>query len=131
MRSGWTGGRWMNINEELASLLIDVKNGNRLLTISSWRRLWQNFLSLLCICYCFSHLIGLFSITWLFLLFKIPSIFNLFSVSLWRRTYTLETYDFISVSAVHQPFHQFRLVFLYIYIHIYTVPTTFIFQYNG
>ena len=43
------------------------------------------FCILLCICYCFSHLMGLFSVTWLFLLHKFTCFFNLFSVSLWRR----------------------------------------------
>ena len=56
-------------------LLIDFKN-------SKWL---TYFCILLCICYCFSHLIGLRSVTWLFLLYKFTRFFHLFSVSLWRR----------------------------------------------
>ena len=39
-------------------LLIDFKNSK-----------WFITFALLCICYCFSHLIGLFSVTWLFFLY--------------------------------------------------------------
>ena len=56
-------------------LLIDFKN-------SKWL---TYFCILLCICYCFSHLIGLRSVTWLSLLYKFTRFFYLFSVSLWRR----------------------------------------------
>ena len=56
-------------------LLIDFKN-------SKWL---TYFCILLCICYCFSHLIGLLSVTWLSLLYKFTRFLNLFSVSLWRR----------------------------------------------
>ena len=55
-------------------LLVDFKN-------SKWL---TYFCILLCICYCFSHLIGLLSVTWLSLIY-IHSFFYLFSVSLWRR----------------------------------------------
>ena len=49
-------------------LLIDFKN-------SKWL---TYFCILLCICYCFSHLIGLRSVTWLFLLYKFTRFFIYF-----------------------------------------------------
>ena len=49
-------------------LLIDFKN-------SKWL---TYFCILLCICYCLSHLIGLFSVTWLSLLFKFTRFFIYF-----------------------------------------------------
>ena len=62
------------------------------------------FNALLCICYCFSHLIGLFFVTWLFLLYKFTRFFSLYSVSLWRRDNTWNVRLILSVSAAHQPF---------------------------
>ena len=49
-------------------LLIDFKN-------SKWL---TYFCILLCICYCFSHLIGLLSVTWLSLLYKFTQFFIYF-----------------------------------------------------
>ena len=49
-------------------LLIDLKN-------SKWL---TYFCILLCICYCFSHLIGLLSVTWLSLLYKFTRFFIYF-----------------------------------------------------
>ena len=46
-------------------LLVDFKN-------SKWL---TYFCILLCICYCFSHLIGLLSVTWLLLLYKFTQFF--------------------------------------------------------
>ena len=53
--------------------------------------MWQTKISIFasyyasCVCYGFSHLIRLFSVTCLFLLYKFTRFLNLFSVSLWRR----------------------------------------------
>ena len=47
-----------------------------------------HFCILLCICYCFSQLIGLFSVTWSFLLYKFTRfILFFYFVSLWRSAY--------------------------------------------
>ena len=95
---------------------------------------FASYYALLCIYYCFSHLFGLFSVTWLFLLFKFTRCFIYFLFLSDEGPIRSKRKIFISVSAVHQLFYQFRLVFLYIYIDIYTVPaqyTTFIFQYKG
>ena len=72
--------------------LIDFKN-NKWLTYFSF---------LLCICYCFSHLIGFLSVTWLSLLYK----FTLFLFLLLSDEGSmLQTLDYtISVLAVHRPF---------------------------
>ena len=54
---------------------------------SKWLNYFYNSLcmQILYICYCFSRLINLFSVTWLSLLYKFIRFFYLFSVSLWRR----------------------------------------------
>ena len=59
----------------LPRLLIDFKN-------SKWL---TYFCILLCICYYFSHLIGLLSVTWLSVLYKFTQFIYLFSVSLWQK----------------------------------------------
>ena len=67
--------------EPPARLLIDFKN-SKWLTVP----ILASYYALLCICYCFSDLIGLLSVTWLSLLYKFTRFFYyLFSVSLWRR----------------------------------------------
>ena len=86
-------------------LLIDFKNRKRL----------TYFCILLCICYCFSHLIGIFSVTWLSPLYKFTRFFIYF-LFLSDEGPMLETLDYIlSVLAVHRP--------LYISISISTLPT--------
>ena len=74
-------------------LLIDLTN-------SKWL---SYFCILLCICYCFSHLIGLFSVTWLFLFYK----FTRFFIDLSDEGPTLETLDFtIHIGSIqYQPFY--------------------------
>ena len=65
-------------------LLIDLKN-------SKWL---TYFFILLCICYCFSHLIGLFSIIWLFLLYKFTRFFKfIFCFSLAKSSLVLRLCD--------------------------------------
>ena len=52
-------------------LLIDFEN-------SKWLPNFASYYALLCICYCFSHLIGLLSVTWLPLLYKFTWFFIYF-----------------------------------------------------
>ena len=80
--------------------LIDFKNSK-----------WPIFCILLCIC-CFSHLIGLLSVTWLSLLYKFTWFFCLVSVSLIRianaqnvRLYT------ISIASLTTFLYYFRKIF--------------------
>ena len=47
------------------------------LRLVCWSNLTLTF-ALLCICYCFSHLIGLLSVTWLSLLYKFTRFFTYF-----------------------------------------------------
>ena len=72
------------------------------------------FCILLCIYYCFSHLTGLLSVTWLSLLYKFTRFFIYF-LFLSDEGPLLETLDYSIVLAVHQPF--------YISICISTLPT--------
>ena len=62
--------------------------------------------------YCFSHLIGLFSVTWLFLLYKFTRFFIYFML-LSDEGSTLETLVFTirNISAVHQPLYWFIIEF--------------------
>ena len=73
--------------------LIDFKNSK-----------WPIFCILLCIC-CFSHLIGLLSVTWLSLLYKFTRFFIYF-LFLSDEAPMLETLDYIlSILAVQRPFY--------------------------
>ena len=54
--------------------------------------IFASYYALLCICYCFSHLIGLFSVTWLYLLYKFSRFFIYF-LFLSDEGPTLETLD--------------------------------------
>ena len=66
-------------------LLIDFEN-------SKWLT-FASYYTLLCICYCFSHLIGLLSVTWLPLLYKFTWFFIYF-LFLSDEGQMLETLDF-------------------------------------
>ena len=89
----------------LPRLLIDFKNSK-----------WLTYLCiLLCICYCFSHKIGLLSVTWLSLLYKFTRFFIYF-LFLSDEGPMLETLDYtIRIGSIHRPF--------YISICISTLPT--------
>ena len=62
------------------------------------------------ICYCFSHLIGLLSVTWLSFLYKFTRFFIYF-LFLTDEVPMLETWDYtvLSVLEVHRPFLYFDL----------------------
>ena len=72
------------------------------------------YYALVCICYCFSHPIGLPSVTWLSLLYKFTRFFYLCSVSLWRRA------NARNVRLYYPYWHRS----FYISICISTLPTT-------
>ena len=55
-----------------------------MITIANYLPTLASYYASLCICYCFSHLIDLFSVTWLFLSCKFTRFLVIF-VSLWRR----------------------------------------------
>ena len=85
-------------------LLIDFKNSKWLTYFCIW----------LCICYCFSHLIGLRSVTWLSLLYKFTR-FSIYFLFLSDEGPMLESWTILFILAVHRPF--------YISICISTLPT--------
>ena len=72
---------------------------------------------LLCICYWFSHLIGLFSVTWLFLLYKFTRFLNLFSVSLWRRANARHI--------LYYPYRQYT--FSYFDLYLFSAYTAYVY----
>ena len=70
---------------------------------------------LLCIC-CFSYLIGLFSVTWLFLLYKFTWIIIHF-IFLSDEGPTLEMLEFaFRLSAVYQPFYISNFYLYTVYV---------------
>ena len=88
-------------------LLIDFKN-------SKWL---PYFCILLCICYCFSHLIGLLSVTWLSLLYKFTRFFCLFSVSLWRRANARNV-------RLYHPYWQYTDLFIFRFVSLLCLRST-------
>ena len=85
-------------------LLIDFKNSK-----------WVTYFGiLLCICYCFSHLIGLLSVTWLSLIYKFTRCFYFFFVSLWRRANVrnVSVYTTVSIRVTWRPQTIFNATFV-------------------
>ena len=78
--------------------------------------IFESYYALLCICYCFSHLIGLLSVTWLSLLYKFTRFFYLFSVSLWRRANARNV-------RLYYPYWQYTDLFIFRFNWISTLPT--------
>ena len=98
------------------SLLIDFKN-------SKWL---TYFCILLCICYRFSHLIGLLSVTWLSPFYKFTR-FLIYFLFLSDEGPRLKTLGYIlSVLAIHRPFciilHSHRKSFVYIWVDNLEIP---------
>ena len=82
--------------------------------------IFASYYALLCICYCFSHLIGLFSVTWLSLLYKFTRLwFFIYFLFLSDEGPTLKTLDFI-IRIGSTP------TFLYFDLYLYTQPTQFV-----
>ena len=98
------------------------------------RSIFASYYALLRICYCFSHLIGLFSVTWLSLLYKFTVFFNFLFLS--DEEPTLKTLEFTiqigstqtflyldlylySAYAAHYVYNYWFIVYIYIYIYIY------------
>ena len=67
-------------------------------------RAFTYFCILLCICYCYSHLIGWLSVTWLSLLYKFTRFFFIFCFSLTEGQYS-KHYSVLSILAVHRLFY--------------------------
>ena len=82
--------------------------------IGNYLPIFSFYYALLCICYCFSHLIDLFPVTWLFFLYKTTRFFYLFSASRWRKANDPAVYTnfFRFVSDLHVCLHSaLRLIF--------------------
>ena len=71
--------------------------------------IFASYCALSCICYCFSHLIGLFSVTWIFLLYKFTRFLNLFSVSFWRRANARNV-------RLYYPYQQYTNLFIFRFV---------------
>ena len=66
------------------------------------------------ICYCFSHLIGLLSVTWL-------SVFYVISISLWRRANARNV-------RLYYPYWQYTDLFIFRFVSLFFVYTLRLFQ---
>ena len=77
----------------LPRLLIDFKNSK-----------WLTYFCILLCIYCFSHLIGLRSVTWLSLLYKFTCFLFIFCFSLTKGQCS-KCWTILSVLAVHRPFY--------------------------
>ena len=76
------------------------------------------YYALLCICYYLSHLIGLFSVTWLSLLYKFTRFFIYFlHVSLWRRANARNV-------RLYYPYWQYTNLFIFRFVSLLCLRST-------
>ena len=87
--------------------------------------IFASYYALLYICYCFSHLIGLFSVTWLSLYINSLGFLFMFCFSLTKPT--LETLDF-TIRIVSAPTFSYFDLYLYSYLYL-CLRSTLLYEY--